>query len=102
MTTYNPRPIDTTHIVLPSDVVGLTEKLAENAHDVWAAQRISQGWTFGQQRDDARKQHPCLVPYSDLPESEKEYDRSAAMQTLKLILSLGYTIAKPPSPESAP
>jgi len=97
MCTYTPRPIDTTQIVLPTDVVGLTEKLAENAHDVWAAQRIAQGWTCGPRRDDERKQHPCLVPYVDLPEAEKEYDRATAMQTLKLILSLGYSISKPPS-----
>lgn len=101
MTTYTPSPIDTTQIVLPTDVVGLTEQLAENAHDVWAAQRIAQGWTYGAKRDDARKQHPCLVHYADLPESEKEYDRATAIQTLKVILSLGYAITKLPSPKSS-
>lgn len=101
MTTYTPRPIDTTQIMLPDDVVGLMEKLAENTHEVWAAQRIAEGWTYGPKRDDVHQQHPCLVPYADLPESEKEYDRSTAMQTLKVILSLGYTITKLPSPQSS-
>jgi ryanodine receptor 2 len=102
MTTSTPRPIDTTQIVLPTDVVALTEKLAENTHNVWAAQRSAHGWTYGPKRDEARQQHPCLVPYGDLPEAEKEYDRATAMQTLKLILSLGYTITRPSSRESVP
>lgn len=103
MTTYTPRPIDTTHIVLPPEVSGLTERLAENTHDVWAAQRIAQGWTHGPERDDTRKKHPCLVPYADLPEAEKEYDRATAVQALKVILSLGYTITRSPaaSPEKS-
>ena len=90
MKTYVPRPMDTSHAELPADVLELQEKLAENAHEVWAAQRIAQGWSWGRARDDALKKHPCLVPYAELPEAEKEYDRSAAMQTLKLIVALGY------------
>ncbi len=92
--TYHPRPIDTAHITLPADILELQEKLAENNHDVWALQRINQGWTYGEMRDDAGKKHPCLVPYADLPESEKEYDRKTALETLKLILSLDFTIRK--------
>jgi len=69
--------------------------LARNAHDIWARQRLADGWRFGPRRDDAKKEHPCLVPYEDLPESEKVYDRSAAMETLKAILALGYRIMKP-------
>jgi hypothetical protein len=84
--------------VLPADVVALTEKLAENAHEVWAARRVAEGWTYGGQRDDGARKHPCLIPYADLPEAEKEYDRAAAVQTLKLILSLGYTIVPPRLP----
>ena len=89
---YNPKPINTNHIVLSDDLIRLTEKLAENTHDVWAAGRIAQGWTYGEQRDDTKKTTPCLVPYSELPESEKEYDRNTALQTLKLIIELGYEI----------
>lgn len=89
---YNPKPINTNHIVLSDDLIRLTEKLAENTHEVWSAGRIAQGWTYGEQRDDTKKTTPCLVPYSELPESEKEYDRNTALQTLKLIIELGYEI----------
>jgi len=80
---------------LSPELAALTERLAENAHDLWAAQRLRDGWTWGAQRDDKAKKHPCLVPYADLPDSEKEYDRQAAMGTLKAILALGYRIEKP-------
>jgi ryanodine receptor 2 len=93
--TYEPKPLDTSAVVLPPDVVALTERLAENAHEVWAVTRIKQGWTFGPVRDDANKKHPCLVPYADLPDSEKEYDRGTAMETLKAVLALGYVVSKP-------
>jgi len=91
---YQPKPLDTSTVALPEDLVALTEYLAENAHDIWAAQRMADGWQYGPQRDDARKLHPCLVPYSDLPDAEKQYDRSAAMETLKAILLLGYRIER--------
>ena len=94
---YQPAPIDVTPITLAPELLGLTERLAENSHDLWAAQRLAEGWTYGPQRDDAKKTHPCLVPYGQLPESEKEYDRIAAMGTLKAILRLGYQIY-PPEP----
>jgi hypothetical protein len=95
--TYVPRAIDTARTALPAEIEELTERLAENAHEIWAAQRLADGWTYGPRRDDAHKQHPCLVPYADLPESEKQYDRNAAMQTLKAIVALGYRITKPPA-----
>lgn len=91
---YSPEPVDTSTVVLSDDLLKLTELLAENAHDNWAAQRISEGWTYGPQRDDIAKKHPCLVPYSDLPESEREYDRRTALQTLKAIVALGYDIKR--------
>ena len=91
---YQPRPIDTSRIELPQSLVELTERLAENAHDVWAAGRLSEGWTWGPVRDDTAKRHPDLVPYSELPESEREYDRRTAMETLKAIIVLGYRIQK--------
>jgi len=72
--------------------LALTEKLAENTHDVWAKGRIEQGWKYGKIRDDNNKLHPCLIPYSELPESEKEYDRNTALETIKLIQKLGYFI----------
>jgi len=92
--TYQPRPIDTGHVVVPEGLLELVERLAEHNHDIWAAQRIAQGWRFGPQRDDARRQHPDLVPYADLPESEKVYDRNAVRSTLEAILALGYRIVR--------
>lgn len=92
MKTYRPQPIDTSSIELPTSVLELTEKLAENSHDNWAKVRIAQGWTWGEERDDVNKKHPDLVPYSELPESEKVYDRNGAMEALKAIIVLGYRI----------
>ena len=92
---YEPKPIDTSGVTLTEDLSKLTEMLAKSAHDIWARQRMAEGWTYGPERDDAKKQHPCLVPYEHLPESEKEYDRNAAMETLKAILALGYKIENP-------
>ncbi len=90
---YDPKPIETTAVNLPPELLELTERLAENAHDLWAVQRLKDGWTFGPQRDDKAKKHPCLIPYAQLPESEKEYDRKMAMGTLKAILAAGYRIS---------
>lgn len=72
----------------------LTEKIAENVHENWAMGRIADGWIYGETRDDEKKMTPCLIPYSELPEEEKEYDRRTALQTLKTIIALGYTIEK--------
>ena len=91
---YKPNPVDTGEIVLPGELIELTEKIAENVHDNWAVGRIAEGWTYGELRDDKKKTTPCLVPYSELSESEKEYDRNTAIQTLKLIAALGYSIEK--------
>lgn len=93
--TYKPEPIDTRRVELSPEIGQLTERLAENAHDHWAQQRLADGWTYGPQRDDAQKRHPCLVPYAELPDSEKVYDRKSAMETLKAIVALGYRIEKP-------
>lgn len=90
--TYQPKPIDTSKLTLPSGLTELVERLAENNHDNWARQRIAEGWTYGPRRDDKAKTHPDLVPYSELPDSEKEYDRNSVMETLKAIIALGYRI----------
>ena len=91
---YVPNPVDTADVTLSPDIVELGEKIAENVHDVWAEGRVKGGWTYGETRNDELKQHPCLVPYGDLSDSEKEYDRNTAMETLKLIMKLGYKIEK--------
>jgi hypothetical protein len=91
---YSPTPVDLSDIKLSPELLELTERIAENVHDVWAASRIADGWRYGDTRNDALKQHPCLVPYAQLSESEKEYDRKTAMETLKLIVKLGFEIEK--------
>ncbi len=91
---YNPKPIDTMDIILTDDILDLVEVLAKNIHEVWSVGRIANGWTFGEERNDIKKQTPCLVEYENLPEDEKEYDRQTAMETLKLITKLGYKIEK--------
>ncbi|MDR4468949.1 MAG: RyR domain-containing protein [Nitrospira sp.] len=92
--TYIPRPLDTSQVALNDDILRLTELLACHIHDVWAKGRMAEGWRYGLERSDAEKHHPDLVPYDELPESEKEYDRSTALQTIKAILALGYRITK--------
>lgn len=91
---YTPKPLDTSNIVLDDELIQLTEKLAENVHEVWAQSRIAEGWTYGVERNTAAKTTPCLVPYTELPEIEKEYDRNTALSTLKMIIALGYKIDK--------
>lgn len=91
---YRPQPIDTTSIELPQELMNLAEEMAKNVHEVWSAGRMASGWTYGETRDDARKTHPCLIPYEELPESEKEYDRNTSIETLKFILAQGFKIEK--------
>ena len=91
---YTPTPIDTTDISLPDEILSLREQIAKNVHEAWAKGRIDDGWSYGEKRDDANKKHPCLVPYDELPESEKEYDRRTAFETLKLVIALGYEIKR--------
>ena len=91
---YMPKPIDTTDIELPDELKMLVEQMSENVHEVWAKTRIKQGWTYGLERSDKLKTHPCLVPYNELSEEEKEYDRNTSISTLKLILKLGFKISK--------
>ena len=91
---YIPKPFDTGNVKLPAYLPELTELLAKNAHDVWARQRLAEGWRYGVTRNDERKEHPCLVSYEDLPENEKEYDRNTAMETLKVISLLGFKIER--------
>lgn len=91
---YTPSPIDISGIELPEELDEAVETIAKNVHEVWAKERMSEGWTYGPVRNDALKQHPCLVPYEELPEIEKEYDRNTAIGTLKHIKGLGFNITK--------
>lgn len=92
MKEYKPQPIDTSDIVLPQELLELTEKIAKNTHDVWAVGRMNEGWIYGKKKDDTIKTTPCLVPYEELPDSEKEYDRNTSLETVKLIIKMGYKI----------
>jgi RyR domain len=91
---YKPETIDTSQIGLPSDLDELVERLAENNHDHWARKRIEEGWRYGAMRNDKEKEHPDLLPYDKLPESEKEYDRKTVVEALKAIVALGYELRK--------
>ncbi|MBQ8703071.1 MAG: Ryanodine receptor Ryr [Bacteroidales bacterium] len=91
---YRPHPVDTTGIALPDELMELAERMAENVHEVWAQTRVEQGWTYGPERNDAQKKHPCLVPYGELPEEEKVYDRNTSQETLRFILGEGFDIVK--------
>lgn len=94
MKKYIPQPIDTKEVALPEELMELVEAMAKNVHEVWAETRIEQGWTFGPERNDSLKHHPCLIPYEELPEEEREYDRNTAIGTLKLIQKLGFKITR--------
>ena len=91
---YVPAPINTDDVDLTPDIMELCELLAKNTHEVWSHTRVSDGWSYGEERDDAKRKHPCLIPYEELSEAEKEYDRNTSIQTLKLIVKLGFKITK--------
>ena len=91
---YVPQPVDTSDVKLPAELDELVDMIAENVHEVWAQSRMEQGWVYGEERNDELKQHPCLIPYEELPEVEKAYDRDTALGTLRLISKLGFRITK--------
>lgn len=91
---YTPQPVDTVDVVLPPELAELAEQIAKNVHEVWSAGRMKDGWTYGPERNDEEMKHPCLVPYEELSEVEKEYDRHTSQETLKLIMKLGFRIVK--------
>lgn len=91
---YIPNPADTQDVSLPPELLPLIETMSKNVHEVWAKNRIKDGWTYGPVRDDAKKEHPCLVPYEELPERERDYDRATSQETLKFIIKSGFSISK--------
>lgn len=92
---YTPQPLDTSDIELPRELEALREQVAEQVHDIWAEGRMRDGWTWGPVRDDAEQHNPTLIPYEDLSNSEREYDRNTAEGTLKMLLKLGWKITPP-------
>jgi hypothetical protein len=92
--TYKPQTIDTSQVHLSTDLQELIERLAENTHDHWARKRIDEGWRYGPKRNDSKKEHPDLVPYAVLSDSEKSYDRKTVIEVLKAIIAIGYDIKR--------
>lgn len=91
---FIPKPIDTTEVEIPLGIEQLIECLSKNTHEVWARQRMNDGWKYGPVRSDEKKEHPCLIPYEKLPEKEKEYDRVVSTEVIKTIIALGFRIEK--------
>lgn len=91
---YIPHPVDISSIQLPEELIELAESISKNVYEVWSQNRMDEGWTYGPVRNDEKKEAPCLVPYEELPEIEKAYNRDTAFNTLKYIVSLGFKIIK--------
>lgn len=91
---YIPKPKDTSSITLPKELELLTEQMARNVHEVWADNRVKDGWVYGESRNDIDKTTPCIVDYDKLPQRERDYDRDTAISTIKFIISMGYEIKK--------
>ena len=91
---YTPHPIDTKGVELPKELTALAEDIDKIVHEVWSAGRINDGWTYGEKRNDTEKKHPCLLPYEELSDEEKEYARTTSIETIKLILKLGFKITR--------
>ena len=89
---YTHEPIDTSGVEFSQDLQRLMERLAENAHEVWARKRLSEGWTYGPEKNAERKQTPWLVPYCELPDAEKDTDRQVIKESLKAAYALGWRI----------
>ena len=91
---YTPNPIDTKDVKLPDELILLAEEIAKNVHEVWAEGRMKDGWRYGEKRNDVGKLHPCLMPYEELTEKEREFDRNTSQETLKMIIKLGFKIVR--------
>ena len=91
---YTPHPIDTNDVALPKELNALAEDIAKKVHEVWSEGRMKDGWTYGEERNEAERKHPWLVAYEELSEEEKEYDRNTSIETIKLILKLGFKITR--------
>ena len=94
MKNYVPKPLDTDGVEMNAELSALAESLAKNVHEVWAAGKLAEGWSYGETLDEVQKKHPSLVPYEELSESQKDYDRRTSQQTLKFVLASGFEIRK--------
>lgn len=66
-------------------VLSISGQTPEELHQSWCDFKVANGWVFGPVKDEQNKTHPCLVPYDQLPESDKVKDHlfSAIVNTLK-------------------
>lgn len=92
--TYKPNPIDTSTIQLPNDILEDAQTLAKNTHEMWAKGKLSDGYTFGLETSEEKKTHKNLVPYEALSPEDKAYDINTSLETIKVLLKLGYTIGR--------
>ena len=99
---YQPRPLDTSDIVLPDAVGEVADLLSKNVHEVWAAQKVSDGFSYGERDDKTLKTHHNLVPYEDLSQEDRQYDRNTALETVRVLLKLGFVIQKKDAPPLSP
>ncbi len=91
---YQPKPEDTSEVILSEEILNMTEMIARNTHENWAKNKMDDGWTYGEELDEEKRTHPCLTEYDNLSEEDKDYDRVTAMETIKLLLKMGYKIIK--------
>uniref|UniRef100_A0A4W6FE05 Ryanodine receptor 2 n=1 Tax=Lates calcarifer TaxID=8187 RepID=A0A4W6FE05_LATCA len=92
---YKPAPLDLSHIKLTSTQEAMVDKLAENAHNVWARDRIHQGWTYGIQQDVKNRRNPRLVPYTLLDERTKKSNKDSLREAVRTLLGYGYNLEAP-------
>lgn len=91
---YNPKPIDTSDVKLSNEISELIEDLSKNIHEVWAYQKVKDGWVYAPETDEEKKTHRCITQYENLSEKDKQYDRNTVTQTIKTLLYMGYKITK--------
>ncbi|KAF4082236.1 hypothetical protein AMELA_G00149190 [Ameiurus melas] len=97
---YKPAPLDLNHVKLTPNQNTLVERLAENGHNVWARDRVRQGWTYSIVQDIVNKRNPRLVPYNLLDEKTKKTNRDTVCAAVRTLIGYGYNI-EPPDQESS-
>ena len=74
------------------------EQMAEMEHGRWNVERLRDGWRCGKPKDENLKRHPCIVPWSELPEDIKPFDRNAVKLFPAILVKAGYEIRRLSSP----
>ncbi len=94
MQEYIPRPVDTSDVEVSDEILEIAELMARNTHEIWSKGRMDEGWVYGEKQDREQKTHPSLVPYDELSEEEKDFDRRTSLGALKFLLKMGFKIIK--------